>query len=272
MTEEALCEPPKRNTGPIADAGENQIVSEGSTVTLDGSPSYDIDGNITSYSWILDSGNPSLIVSDADSPSASFIAPHIDNDTNFRIKLTVIDDNNALSSDDVNILVRNTNDTNIPQLEGKLSLDEIPNQISAGSIFVFSGRFEITGVNLYNSSNIQIRSVTNRSDADILSFNTADSDGRYVVEWTAVPKETPYEVQAIYEDDYGRILGSETQSFQVTENRSEILTQSESVINGPYIPLLFNNYKKDKLNVYVQYEDGSAPYVSAACKDDQRLV
>lgn len=234
------CTPLEReNIPPNADAGEDQTADEDSLVTLDGNNSYDKDGNITSYSWIQDSGNPSIIISGADSPSATFTVPKVDNDTNFRMELTVTDSHGAFDSDYVNVLVRNTNNTVIPQLEGKITLDEIPNQITAGSIFVFSGRLEISGLNHYNNSNIQIRSINNGTDNDLLSFNAVDNDGQYVVEWTAAPKETPYEVQAIYEDSYGRILKSDAQTFRVIENKSEILLQSESLINGPYIPLIY---------------------------------
>ncbi|NOZ83227.1 MAG: JDVT-CTERM domain-containing protein, partial [Epsilonproteobacteria bacterium] len=39
------------NTPPVADAGSDQNVQTGSVVTLDGSASYDIDGNPLTYQW-----------------------------------------------------------------------------------------------------------------------------------------------------------------------------------------------------------------------------
>ncbi|MEO1049113.1 MAG: PKD domain-containing protein [Bacteroidota bacterium] len=41
------------NAAPVADAGADQTVSVGQTVTLDGLSSYDPDGTITSYQWSL---------------------------------------------------------------------------------------------------------------------------------------------------------------------------------------------------------------------------
>lgn len=264
MTAGVECEQPLKNIPPVADAGKDQEVEEGSKVILDGSGSHDPDGNISSSTWVEDVGNSSIVINDADSLVANFEAPQVNNDTNFKFILTVSDSGNESSSDEVNILVRNTNNTVIPPLEGRLTLDAIPNKIDAGSIFVFSGQLEITGVTAYNNSNIQIKSITNESDNDVLSFNAADNDGRYVSEWTATPNDSPYKVQAIYEDSYGRILRSNIQSFEVVENKSEILTMSKSLINGPYIPLIFNDYNREKLNVYVKYDDASAPYVSTA--------
>ncbi|MBW2631825.1 MAG: choice-of-anchor D domain-containing protein, partial [Deltaproteobacteria bacterium] len=42
---------PLENQPPVADAGSNQTVNEGDTVTLDGSSSSDIDDGIASYQW-----------------------------------------------------------------------------------------------------------------------------------------------------------------------------------------------------------------------------
>lgn len=45
----AMC--PVTNTPPVANAGQNQTVALGTTVTLDGTASSDIDGNPLSYKW-----------------------------------------------------------------------------------------------------------------------------------------------------------------------------------------------------------------------------
>ena len=52
----AECKRPEENISPFANAGEDQVVDEDSVVTLDASDSYDADGNISSYSWIQNSG------------------------------------------------------------------------------------------------------------------------------------------------------------------------------------------------------------------------
>src|SRR6185369_9564173 len=58
------------NSPPVADAGPNQTVAVGSTVTLNGGGSSDVDGNALTYSWTLVSrptgsvaalGNPTTV-------------------------------------------------------------------------------------------------------------------------------------------------------------------------------------------------------------------
>jgi hypothetical protein len=52
------------NQAPTANAGPDQTVNEGATVTLDGSNSTDPDGSITSYLWTQTAGT-SVTLSDA---------------------------------------------------------------------------------------------------------------------------------------------------------------------------------------------------------------
>jgi hypothetical protein len=49
---------PTSASPPVADAGPNQTVDEGVTVTLDGSNSSDPDGDISSYQWTQIAGIP----------------------------------------------------------------------------------------------------------------------------------------------------------------------------------------------------------------------
>jgi outer membrane protein assembly factor BamB len=78
------------NNAPLADAGIDQNVTTGSTVTLDGSSSSDIDGDSLTYSWIISSqpggGNASL--SSATDISPTFVP---DVDGSYIINLTVND-------------------------------------------------------------------------------------------------------------------------------------------------------------------------------------
>jgi PKD repeat protein len=58
---------------PIASAGLDQTVSPGSTVTLDGSGSFDPNGQTLTYAWTWQSG-PAVILSNPDSQRATFVA------------------------------------------------------------------------------------------------------------------------------------------------------------------------------------------------------
>ena len=62
------------NRAPIAAAGTNQTVDEGSTVQLDGTQSYDLDGDALHFSWVQTAG-PSVTLATPAAATTSFIAP-----------------------------------------------------------------------------------------------------------------------------------------------------------------------------------------------------
>lgn len=64
------------NMSPIADAGVDQTVTEGSQVVLDASNSVDADDGIVSYAWKQLLG-PVVVLSDTNSATPGFIAPDV---------------------------------------------------------------------------------------------------------------------------------------------------------------------------------------------------
>lgn len=76
------------NKPPVANAGPDRNYPEGSTVSLDGSSSYDPDGEAISYSWTSLDG---ILLFDAKSSSPTFIAPQVNTDTKYRFRLIVFD-------------------------------------------------------------------------------------------------------------------------------------------------------------------------------------
>lgn len=62
------------NNPPIADAGDPQTISQDQLVTLDGSGSYDIDGDTLTYSWSQVSGTP-ITFNDQTSVNPTFNSP-----------------------------------------------------------------------------------------------------------------------------------------------------------------------------------------------------
>jgi hypothetical protein len=116
-------------SGPIAVAGPDQIVKEGSTVTLNGSQSVDPYGIILSYSWRQIPTNHLITLNGADTPVWSFTAPRVSSDTTFTFELTVTDNNGATNNRTVNVLVKHSPPTNNSQpIEGTA-----PNQIVNGN-------------------------------------------------------------------------------------------------------------------------------------------
>jgi PKD domain/Secretion system C-terminal sorting domain len=94
---------PPPNVPPIANAGPDQtITAPASSVILNGSASYDPDGTIVSYSWVLTTGQGSVIISNSNQVIAgvSGLTPG-----SYTFQLTVTDDSGAISNDSVTVTV-----------------------------------------------------------------------------------------------------------------------------------------------------------------------
>ena len=92
---------------PIANAGANQTVAPGATVTLDGSGSSDPDaGDTLTYKWEQAPGasGSEITLSDAAAASPTFTAPS--GPAALTFKLTVTDSQGASASDTVSVTVR----------------------------------------------------------------------------------------------------------------------------------------------------------------------
>jgi len=79
---------PQFNQAPVADAGINQAVGSGLRLTLDGSASHDPDDDPLSFHWIAP---PGLVFDNIHSMNPTFIAPAIQEDTEFYVGLVVND-------------------------------------------------------------------------------------------------------------------------------------------------------------------------------------
>jgi len=89
-----------------ADTGVDQVVDEGTLVTLDGSASTDPDNSITQYLWEELSGS-GVILSNANASQASFTAPDITISTILQFRLTVTNDHGDEAQAVVNVTVNN---------------------------------------------------------------------------------------------------------------------------------------------------------------------
>lgn len=67
------------NHEPVADAGDDQSIAEGSPVTLHGENSFDPDGDETqpsfTYAWVQVSGSPTVVLTGANTKNPTFTAP-----------------------------------------------------------------------------------------------------------------------------------------------------------------------------------------------------
>ncbi len=92
---------PAQNEAPTADAGADQSLKEGKTVTLDGNGSTDSDGTIASYAWTqTDNTGITVTLSNSSAANPTFAAPDVDAATTLTFSLIVTDDDDVPSSSD----------------------------------------------------------------------------------------------------------------------------------------------------------------------------
>tara|TARA_B100000131_G_C18121799_1_gene613187 strand:- start:2189 stop:3745 length:1557 start_codon:yes stop_codon:yes gene_type:complete len=101
LIEHLLSSDEKRNQPPICNAGNDQVLQSGEdgscTVILDGSSSHDPDGYIRTWNWTSEDGRTL-----SSGPKLKLRLPI----GNHRFTLTVADDDGAMSSDSVSIIIK----------------------------------------------------------------------------------------------------------------------------------------------------------------------
>ena len=90
---------------PTANAGLDQSVDPGVSVSLNGSGSSDSLGTITTYAWTQTAGSPTVKFDNAGAPVTSFTAPSVSGGTILTFKLTITDDRNFSHSDECQVTV-----------------------------------------------------------------------------------------------------------------------------------------------------------------------
>jgi VCBS repeat-containing protein len=91
---------PLANRPPEADAGTDQNVEEGETVTLNGSNSFDPDGDNLSYQWDQIAGPPVTLLPDPTAEKPTFTAPFVESaGLSSTFELTVTDTNGLQATD-----------------------------------------------------------------------------------------------------------------------------------------------------------------------------
>ncbi|TLY00225.1 MAG: tandem-95 repeat protein, partial [Thaumarchaeota archaeon] len=99
----------KINQPPVANAGPDQTVSEGSSVGLNGAASSDSDGDNLSYSWNQTAG-PNVALSNSNTAIPTFTAPSVGpSGSTLTFKLTVSDGKGGTATDTVDVIVQNIN-------------------------------------------------------------------------------------------------------------------------------------------------------------------
>ena len=177
---------------PTADAGGDQSVTEGDTVTLDGSASSDSDGTIVSYAWELVSPDVGLTITNSDKAQASFTAPPVDSNTDYILRLTVTDNDGASDSNKATITVLDSASEIVPPVadagsdrsvtEGdSVILDGSGSGDSDGTIVSYSWELvspdvELTIINADQAQASFIASAVDSDTAYVFRLTVADND------------------------------------------------------------------------------------------------
>jgi hypothetical protein len=135
------------NKQPLANAGTDQSVNEGATVSLDGSSSSDPDGNTLAYKWTAPSG---IILSSITAAKPTFIAPEVKKDTILVFSLIVNDGLINSESSTVKITVKNVIKTG-SEILGLNGLVIFPNPTN--------GIFNIEGLPLNQNNKISVHTI-----------------------------------------------------------------------------------------------------------------
>jgi large repetitive protein len=92
------------NEPPIANAGPDQTVRMGAIVTLDGTGSFDREGQPLAYSWTQTSG-PKVTLNGTASYQPTFTSPDVRANTTLTFSLEVNNGRRGSDADTVNIIV-----------------------------------------------------------------------------------------------------------------------------------------------------------------------
>lgn len=182
----------------VAEAGPNQTVDEGVTVTLDGSNSYDPDDAIAAYAW-TQTGGPAVALSDASAAQPAFTSPDVDEGgASLTFSLTVTNDQGHSATDSVTINV---------------TWDNIPPRADAGDDRTVNDGALVTldGSNSYDL------------DDGVASYAWTQTGGPNVTVSDATAAASTFTAPAV--DATGATLG-----FQLTVTDSNGLQATDSVI------------------------------------------
>lgn len=112
------------NHPPVADAGEDQYVNEGSGVVLDGTGSYDEDGEDLVFAWSQIQGRE-VALSDPNSPTPTFTAPLITTSCEVLVFKLTVTDGIDLDWDSVSVFVENVNHPPVAEAGEAQTVDEL---------------------------------------------------------------------------------------------------------------------------------------------------
>ena len=147
-------------TAPVADAGDDFTAVSGEEVTLDGSGSYDINGDLLSYNWTAPAG---IELSNNAISSPVFTAPQVTDETQYTFSLVVSDGTFFSDPDEVTItIVMTDNDENEVSDANLVLLGNYPNPFNPETEIVFNlNSASEVELSIYNLKGQMIRTLVN---------------------------------------------------------------------------------------------------------------
>jgi len=169
------------STVPVANAGTDQSVNEGVTVTVDGSASRDIDGNTLTYKWSASDG---ISLSSATAAKPTFTAPEVTADKVYTISLVVNNGKIDSPADQVAITVMNVD--HAPYVKSaiqdvsveKSAVDQL---IDLKTVFTDSDVSDVLSFAVTSNSNNQVVNATISNSVLTLNFSTTNTGTADVV-------------------------------------------------------------------------------------------
>ena len=165
------------NSAPIANAGEDQSVTEGATVTLNGSASSDPEGEDLTYAW-TQVGTPRVTLTGADTATPTFTAPaNLSANAVLEFMLTVTDLGGAPGTDPVRISV--TTDAPARQQALKTGLAALGRGLAASATDAIGQRLKpaATGPETSAFSGLSLADcIASLTPTDTASADTAGAD------------------------------------------------------------------------------------------------
>lgn len=148
-------------TAPIADAGPDQIGVKAGTITLDGSKSYDPNGEQLTYSWVQESGN-TVALAAANAAVTTFQAAE---GQNYSFRLTVTNTDGLSGSARVRVTTQSALKVQIVLFNAN------PSQIQKGQSSTLSWRvLNADSVTLSSVGTVQSNSSTTVSPTDTTTY------------------------------------------------------------------------------------------------------
>ncbi len=177
------------NHPPVAEAGDDQIVPEGSVVSLSGSASYDPDDEPLSFSWVQTAGAP-VELAGADTATPSFTAPLVGTEGGTLTFALTVGDGIDTATDSVTVFVTNVNQAPVANagadaaanedtvvvLDGSASLDPDGDPLTyawtqtGGTAVVLSDAFSVSP---------SFTAPFTNPGGELLTFDLVVSDGQF---------------------------------------------------------------------------------------------